>query len=382
MIVRLFLALSVLLSLIPNNLAEATSAASGIAQCGSPSSIRATCYAKVLSARPAISPVGYSPSQLRSAYRASGIGNAHIAVVDAYGDPGIKADLDTYSRNFGLPILPTCIRAAQAGCFEVTDQSGGQNLPRANQGWALETALDVETVHGMCPGCRIQLVQAKSASMVNLIAAVDRAVQSGAQIVSMSWGGSETPSEISADSHFASTNVDFVASSGDSGYGTSWPAVSPRVVAVGGTRLNLNSAGARLSETAWSGSGSGCSKFEAKPAWQHDPACSHRTVADISAVADPATGAAVYSSLSSGGSGWFSVGGTSLAAPIIAGLIGLSGGSSQAELMSKLYGSLGTASIFDITSGANGGCSNYLCQALRGYDGPTGTGAPIGLSAL
>lgn len=380
MIVRLLLALSLLLSFLPRTTAEA--AAGGIAQCGRPSSVRAACYAKVLSTWPALSPVGYGPAQLRSAYRASGNGNAKIAVVDAYGDPGIKTDLAAFSCRFGLPVLPTCSSLGQPACIEVTDQVGGQHLPPPNTGWALETALDVETVHGICPGCRIELVQAKSASIANLIAAVDQAVRSGAQIVSMSWGGSETASELSADSHFAPANVDFVASSGDSGYGTSWPAVSPRVVAVGGTRLVLNSSGNRLSETAWSGSGSGCSKYESKPAWQRDAACSRRTVADISAAADPATGAAVYSSLSDGGSGWFSVGGTSLAAPLIAGLIGLSGGSSQSVLLRKVYGSLGSSHAFDVTSGANGSCSNYLCRALPGYDGPTGIGAPIGLLAL
>ena len=380
MIFRVVMLLSFFLCLIPLQTTQAAS--SGVSPCAKPTAKRAGCYAKLLSATPSAAPSGYSPAQLRAAYGAVGRGTAKIAVIDAYGDPSIKSDLDVYSRAFGLPVLPLCTSAAQTTCFEKTDQSGGQHFPRTNTGWALETALDVEAVHGICPGCRIELVQATSPSIANLMAAVDQAVRSGAQIVSMSWGGSETSSELTADAHFQPSAVDFVASSGDSGYGTSWPAASSRVVAVGGTRLSLGASGQRLSETAWSGSGSGCSKYETKPAWQHDPSCARRSIADVAAVADPATGAAVYSSLSSGGSGWFSVGGTSLAAPVVAGLLGLAGPTSQAALMSRLYSALGTNRTFDISSGTNGSCSTYLCRALPGYDGPTGIGTLVGLSAL
>jgi subtilase family serine protease len=380
MIFRVAVMLGFLLCLMPFQVTQAAS--SGVASCAKPTAMRAGCFAKLLFTAPSVVPSGYSPAQLRAAYGAAGKGTAKIAVVDAYGDPSIKSDLDTYSRTFGLPVLPACTSAAQTACFEKTDQSGGQLFPRTNAGWALETALDVEAAHGICPGCRIELVQATSASISNLMAAVDQAVRSGAQIVSMSWGGSETSSELAADAHFQPSTVDFVASSGDSGYGTSWPAASSRVVAVGGTHLSLSASGQRLSEVVWAGSGSGCSKYETKPAWQHDPSCARRSIADIAAVADPATGAAVYSSLSAGGAGWFSVGGTSLAAPVVAGLLGLAGAAPQAVLMPRLYSAMGTNRTYDIVSGSNGSCTTYLCRGVPGYDGPTGIGTLAGLGAL
>jgi len=357
-----------------------------VASCSTHSAKTLGCLARVkvgpggkLAAQAA--PAGYSPAQLRAAYNVPAGSSARVAVVTAYGDPTAKADLDTYSRTFGLPVLPNCASAAQTGCFEKTDQHGGQKLPKTNAGWAMETALDVESIHGMCPGCRIELVEASSASQANLVTAVDQAVASGAHVISMSWGGSESTTETSNDQHFAAPATIFIASSGDSGYGTSWPAASSKVVAVGGTTLMLGAAG-RVSETAWSGSGSGCSKYEAKPSWQHDQACARRSVGDIAADADPATGAAIYSGTNSSGAGWYTIGGTSLAAPLIAGMIGVGGGPSLSNVMPRLYASGGTNRLFDIQSGTTGKCSTYLCKAGAGYDGPTGLGTLNGLGAL
>jgi len=196
----------------------------------------------------------------------------------------------------------------------------------------------------------------------------------------MSWGGSESASETAEDSHFNHSGVTFVASSGDSGYGTSYPAASGLVLAAGGTHLRSSSTG-RWYETAWSGSGSGCSAFEPKPAWQHDRSCHGRTIADVAADADPATGAAVYSSLSPGGNGgWFVVGGTSLAAPLIAGMAALADPATQAP--ASLYAALGTTALHDVMSGSTGSCGPYLCPARSGYDGPTGVGSPRGINAF
>src|SRR4051812_15102704 len=116
---------SVLLCLLANIfLADAAGAASnggGLPACAKPASAKAGCFAKLLSAQPAAAPAGYSPAQLRAAYGAVGLGRARIAVVDAYGDANIKADLDVYSRTFGLPVMPLCTSASQTGCFEKTD---------------------------------------------------------------------------------------------------------------------------------------------------------------------------------------------------------------------------------------------------------------------
>jgi subtilase family serine protease len=358
------------------------------ALCAAPTTTHAQCLAKVYTApdgsiRPLAKSAnaGFTPAQLRQAYGVTGTGSATIALVAAYDHPYAKADLDKYSTTFGLPVLPACTSVADTACFEKLDQRGGTRFPRPNRGWALEMSLDIEAAHALCPGCRLELVEADTSSITNMVAAVDRAVAVGADIVSMSWGGSEFSGEPAFESHFQAPDVTFVAASGDSGYGTSWPAVSPQVVAVGGTRLTLGSAG-RISETAWSGSGSGCSRYEPKPVWQTDTGCPRRTIADVAAVADPATGAAIYTSYGPSGTGWFVVGGTSLATPVVAGLIATAGAHAPATVIAQLYSSLGTASLYDVVSGSTGWCSTYLCRAGVGYDGPTGVGAPIGLGAF
>jgi subtilase family serine protease len=168
--------------------------------------------------------------------------------------------------------------------------------------------------------------------------------------------------------------VAITASSGDSGYGAQAPAAFSTVTAVGGTTLTLNPDSTRANETVWSGAGSGCSAFITKPLWQQDVACTRRTIADVAADADPNTGVAVYDSY--GGSGranWYVFGGTSVAAPIIGAVYALSG--NTADVPAALaYSAAG--SLFDVTSGSNGGCGNYLCVGGSGYDGPTGNGTP------
>ena len=316
-------------------------------------------------------PQGYGPADFRAAYGVHGTATTHVGIVVAYDAPHIQADLAAYSKTYGLPVLPSCTSAAQTGCFEKLNQHGGTSYPVANSNWAVETSMDVESVHGQCPGCRISLIEATSPSIDNLAAGVDAAVATGAKVVSNSYGGAESSGEAAYDSHYHKPGVAMVVSSGDSGYGTQYPAASPYVVAVGGTTLKMS--GSRVtSETAWDGSGSGCSLFEYKPSWQHDKKCTMRSIADVAADADPNTGAAIYDSYAnSNSSGWFTVGGTSLAAPLVAGILAASGNVSNQP--AGLYASSGSV-IRDIISGSNGSCSTYLCKAASGYDGPTGLG--------
>jgi subtilase family serine protease len=155
------------------------------------------------------------------------------------------------------------------------------------------------------------------------------------------------------------------------------------VLSAGGTSLFLDSAGNRTSpESVWGGSGSGCSFYESKPAWQKDAGCLSRTMNDAAADADPYTGAAVYSSYSPYGTGWFIIGGTSLSAPMIGGIIADAPAPvSQSAFFNSLYGA--KSGLNDISAGNNGSCSpGYLCSAGTGYDGPSGAGSPIGLSAF
>jgi subtilase family serine protease len=270
------------------------------------------------------------------------------------------------------------------------NQTGGTSYPAKNGGWALEISLDIEIAHAACPLCKILLVEASSNSFANLMAAEDYAA-AHATVVSNSWGGSESSSETGYDSHLNHPGVPITVSSGDNGYGVEWPAASQYVTAVGGTTLKLNANNTRASETVWSGSGSGCSAYEPKPTWQHDAGCStHRTVADVAADADPNTGAAVYDSTPyctflwfGCSTGWYQVGGTSLASPIIAAVYALAGNGKNTNYGSYPYTSAPVGSLYDVTSGSNGNCGgSYLCTAGTGYDGPTGLGSPNGIGGF
>jgi subtilase family serine protease len=261
------------------------------------------------------------------------------------------------------------------------NQYGQQgSYPPANASWSQEIALDVEVAHAICQNCKILLVEAKSNSNADLYAAEATAIKSGATVISNSWGGSEYSSQTKDDPLFNHPGIAITVSTGDDGYGVQYPAASPYVTAVGGTTLELNSDNTRKSETTWSGAGSGCSAYELKPYWQTDTGCRKRTVADVAAVADPYTGAAVYNTTGSS-KGWTVVGGTSLAAPLIAGVYALSGNASSVRYGSYPYSH--TLGLFDINSGSNksnsSSCSNYLCTAGSGFDGPTGLGTPKGI---
>src|SRR5437879_7239445 len=214
--------------------------------------------------------VGLTPSQIRHAYgfdllscassNTCGSGQT-IAIVDAFNDPNIQSDLNTFDSQFGLPACTT-----SNGCFTIATPQGA---PRANRSWALEISLDVEWAHAIAPGAKILLVEAATNSFANLFSAVDFAAsQTGVHQVSMSWGGGESSTEVGSDSHFQVTGVTFFASSGDSGHGIIYPSASPFVVSVGGTTLTLVGGCDVVSETAWSGSGGGISAFESEPSYQ------------------------------------------------------------------------------------------------------------------
>ena len=315
---------------------------------------------------------GYSASDLQRAYNlpsATAGGGQTIAIVDAFDDPNAASDLATYRSQMGLP-------ACGAGCFTKVNQNGAAgSYPRRDAGWAEEISLDLDMASAICPSCHILLVEASSNSFTNLAAAENTAARLGATEISNSYGGSEFSSEGSStyDGPFNHPGVAITVSSGDNGYGVEFPAASQYVTAVGGTSLTTNADGSRASETAWSGAGSGCSAYIAKPSWQTDTGCSRRTVADVSAVADPNTGVAVYDTFRE--PGWMVFGGTSVSAPITAGVYALAGNGAAITYGSFPYSH--TGSLNDVTSGSNGSCGGgYLCTARTGFDGPTGLGTP------
>jgi len=313
-------------------------------------------------------PVGVSPTQIRTAYNLpSSGGSGTIAVIEAYDDPTILNDLKTFSSQYGLP-------APSNADFE--EHMMATRIP-GNSGWALEISLDVEWAHAIAPQAKVLLVEAPSSSLSDLLTAVDYARnRSDVTAVSMSWEGSEFSSESSYDTHFTSNHgTEFFASSGDSGAGANWPASSPNVIGVGGTTLNF-SGNIVSSETAWSESGGGVSAYELEPTFQSTYGISgtngKRCVPDVSFDADPNSGVSVYDSTPyERSTGWFQVGGTSVGAPQWAAIASMGSSASNNNFYSD--GKLSNYSSYfrDIVSGSNG------YPAKIGYDMVTGLGSPL-----
>jgi hypothetical protein len=314
---------------------------------------------------------GLQPADLQSAYAlpsaTAGEGQT-VAIVVAYDDPNLEADLGVYRKTFGLPPCTTA-----NGCLSIVKAAG----VTPNQGWAQEASIDVQMVSAVCPNCKIVISEAALPDDVALLAAAKAAVAHGATVVSNSYSMPESSSE--NDAAYA-IGVPFVFGSGDTGAGAQWPSASSHVIAVGGTSLARSSNARGWTETVWSGSGGGCSKYVAKPAWQHDAGCANRTANDIAAYADPNPGVAVYDSYLGSKPGWRTYGGTSVAAPIVAGAIALAGNPSAMTDASYIYAHGG--SLNAITSGHNGSCAGYLCNAESGYSAPAGNGSPHGTGAL
>jgi hypothetical protein len=314
----------------------------------------------------------YSPNQIRHAYGFDQVGwngaGQTIAIVDAYDDPTVLTDVQKFDRQWGLadPKLT------------VAKMTSGGRAPTYNSGWAMEIALDVEWAHAIAPGASILLVEATTASLGDLLSAVNYArTQIGVSVVSMSWGAGEFSSEGSLDSYFTTpaghSGVTFVASSGDSGAPASWPAISSNVLAVGGTTLTLGAGSSYGGEKGWSGSGGGYSPYISEPSFQRGfQNTGHRSNPDVAYDADPYSGFYVCSN-----GGWYAVGGTSAGAPQWAALIAIANqgraAAGKAPLNSALQAvySLAAADFHDITMGSNG------YSAGVGYDAVTGRGSPV-----
>ncbi|HTU19723.1 MAG TPA: immunoglobulin domain-containing protein, partial [Gemmataceae bacterium] len=359
-------------------------------------------------------PVTYTPTQIENAYGFNQISFASytgsnglslpgtgqtIAIVDAYNDPDIWSNLETFDAEYGL-VNPNLTVVNQSGTVLSTNgTSTGARTPSNNSSWAVEESLDVEWAHAIAPGANIVLVEANSASTSSLMTAVKTAsTYAGVSVVSMSWGENESSGETSYDSDFTTPGVTYVGASGDSGSPPIYPATSPNVLAVGGTSLYLNSSGGYGSETVWNSdggsSGGGISQYEPLPSYQPGTYSNGSTTGtstmrmspDVAYDADPNTGFLVYDT--DGESGWLAVGGTSDAAPQWAALIAIANQGRQAannntpnplsgsESLSMLYqmgtGSSSSTYFHDITTGSNGTYS-----AGPGYDLVTGLGTPI-----
>ncbi len=307
--------------------------------------------------------VVYWPSDIKTAYNLPSDGGAGttIAIVDAYNNPNLASDLAYFSTYNNLPTPSLTIHKMSSRISN-------------DYNWGMEEALDVQWAHAIAPEAKILLVEARSASLNDLLSAVIYAKsQPGVVSVSMSWGGNEFSSETSYDSYFTSTTgVQFFAASGDTGGAIIWPSSSANVISVGGTTLtNTNG---QWSETAWSGSGGGVSSYEPVSSGQAiaNLGYKHRATPDVSFNADPNTGFAVYDTFMPT-KGWYVVGGTSAGAPQWAAIQALGKSATSTNLYS-LYASTTSysADFRDVTIGQSGGYS-----AGTGYDLTTGIGSPL-----
>lgn len=319
-------------------------------------------------------PGGMSPQEIKKIYHlpTSG-GHGTVAIIGAYDDAVIEKDLNVFSSQFGLPECTT-----KNGCFK----KHNLGAIKSDSGWNLETSLDVEWAHAIAPQAKILLVEAKTPSGQNLLDAIDYAVKQNDVIaVSMSWGGGEFAEETKLDDHFNGKNkISFFASSGDNGTGASWPAASPKVVAVGGTTILFNGDRSLKKELAWDGSGGGVSAFEKQPDYQKSytikKSNGYRAIPDVAYDADPASGFSVYKTTGKNKNNWYVLGGTSAGAPQWAAIqaLGLSATNNNfyVDKASNKNGNYFT----DIISGKNGDCG-YLCAARKHYDYVTGLGSPL-----
>ncbi len=334
---------------------------------------------------PAAMVPGFHPADLQAAYAlpsATGGTNQTLGIVIVNNDPKLESDLAVYRSTFGLP---ACTSAT--GCLRVIP---AELITQADANWSHELSTDVDMASAVCPKCKLLVVEAKSTLESDLAFAVSVAVLNGATVVSNSYVIPE--SNFESNLNWYHPGVPIVAAAGDAGYTTAnWPAASSNVVAVGATTLRRDPTTARgWSETAWAGSGSGCSAIASKPAWQTDSGCKMRTVADVAAVGDPSTPVAVYDSYQD--SGWIEMGGTSVSTPIVAGtyalastsgLLNLAGTTTAAQANPGSYLYAHKSNLFPITTGSNGACSpSYLCSAGTGYSGPAGLGSPNGIAAF
>ncbi len=323
---------------------------------------------------------GYYPSEIQAAYGVSGLGGSKaIAIVDAYHFSTALSDFNGFSAQFGLPQeSSTSATSSTNAHFQVVYE--GTAAPAVNSSWNIEEGLDIEWAHAMAPNAKIYLVEANSSSFSDLFSAVQKAGSlPNVAEVSMSFGGSEFSTEMFEDGIFTAKNVVYFASTGDSKGIKEYPSESPNVVAVGGTTLKMS--GSKVtSETAWSSGGGGTSSYEALPTYQSTLSPfigTHRSAADISAVADPTTGAAVLVA-----GKWYVVGGTSLSSPIVAGLTNAAAsflGTSKLEL-AKIYAGLGSANFRACSSGTSATVNKATSTTL--WNWATGVGSPLGSKGL
>ncbi len=344
---------------------------------------------------------GYTPAEITAAYDLSGLmlptlsggsvkgdGTGQtIALIEVYHDPNIQASLNGFDAQYGLPNIN----------LDVINLAGSAT----DSGWSGEESLDVEWAHAIAPGAAIDVVEAapgenSSQAFSDLLSAIETASAiKGVSVVSMSLGESEFTGESSIDSIFSVAGVTFVASSGDQGV-VEWPSVSPNVLAVGGTTLQLSSTLGYGSELGWAGTGGGVSTGETEPSYQDGfQSTGKRSTPDVSFDANPATGVSTYfipPNQNTGSGQWGVVGGTSVGAPAWAGIIAIADQGRELLGESVLTGATQTLpAIYALPAGdfhkvsvdsAVGYGSTNLAINTANYNTQTGLGTPIGSAVI
>jgi subtilase family serine protease len=316
---------------------------------------------------------GFNAADVQKAYNLTGLksGGATVAIVDAWGYPSLESDLATFRKNNNLPAC-----TIKSGCLTVMNQKGGSKLPPYNSGWALEQALDLQMVSSACPDCKIVMVESNKNFNASLGIAENRAaMQKGVVAISNSFGGTPRRNQ----KYYNHPGIAITASTGDSGntqYGL-YPATDTHVIAIGGTSVFKDASRRGYHETAWAGAGSGCSRPNRPPKYQTtvDTSCKTDATGDVAGPADPSNGGLLI--IFNGNT--VQVGGTSESSPMIAAVYALSGhhGGYPGKLPYR-----NTDRLYDVTAGSNGSCGPPLCDAGKGWDGPTGLGTPHGVKGF
>lgn len=338
----------------------------------------------------------YTPAQLRAAYGvdgnyfhgtpADGTGQT-IAIIDWFDDPYILTSTAAFNTRYGLPQF----NVPGGPTLTVVNQTGGSTLPSTKTA-SLETALDVQWAHAIAPMANILLVEPNAATFGDTNIGVNYAKSApGVSVISMSYGANDFNGEAIYENTFTQAaghaGVTFVASTGDKS-APQYPAVSQHVVALGGTYLQLDANNQRTSESVWfnnanSATGAGVSQYMPEPAFQLGvQQTGHRSVPDLSMVADPNSG--VYVVYGPSNQVFTNVGGTSLSAPMFAGVMALANQGralnglpawNSDDLLAALYSLASSPDyntyFYDVTAGSSNGYS-----AGPGWDIVSGLGAP------
>jgi subtilase family serine protease len=338
-----------------------------------------------------------------------------IYVLSAFDAPNVLTDLQRFNAEFGLPqcrsvdlgtsgaaLPPAPMDECTIAVVNVRLGSAITKKPhKFNDAWAKESTLDVQWAHATAPLARIVLLQGLNNFVNSFADSLRLAERMGPGVVSMSFAAGElfTYTE-KYEVFFRGAGMTYVAAAGDWGSQGVWPATSPSVLAVGGTRLEGMVDGVRQ-ETVWPRSGGGYSLYFATPGYQAGlpPApvvtgkhasvrnVKPRSTSDIAFNADPFTGQFTVYAQPGRKPVWYSMGGTSIGTPQVAGMIAIanahrlrSGKPHLGRFHDRLYAEIGpgigamTGALRDVRQGSNGSCA--LCTAGAGYDLPTGWGTP------